>query len=311
MNALPRSLVLVENRRSRRAAAGLQRAHDAIARQGLRVLERVSVEELERLRPWLASDALARPIIVAAGGDGTVGAVANYVARTGAALGILPLGTANNVARSLGIPSGVEGAVRLLADGEVATIDVGRFVEPGAAPRSFVQAAMVGLGVNFARLATRRSFRRRLGRLTYVLALMRALRASQPFLAELRFGDRSIRVRALHLMVLNAPVLGWVATLRAPGSDVDDRRLDVLALEALAWPRLLPALLALVLGQPLSRSGVRVFHTRTVYVHVERPLGVSLDGEVSARLPGEFAIEHRALRVIASRAFFEHVHHEG
>jgi diacylglycerol kinase family enzyme len=107
---------------------------------------------------------------------GTVGAVAHHLADTRVVLGVLPLGTSNDFARSLGISMRIDRAVGLLRGGKVSTIDLGRLVVPGRDPLHFVHAATVGLNVSFARLATRASLRRRLGRLTYAFAAAVALR---------------------------------------------------------------------------------------------------------------------------------------
>jgi diacylglycerol kinase family enzyme len=65
------------------------------------------------------------PVVVAGGGDGTVSAVASAIAGTDAALGVLPFGTINHFAKSMGIPRTLEGAVQTLADGDTIRVDVG------------------------------------------------------------------------------------------------------------------------------------------------------------------------------------------
>jgi len=75
------AVVLVESPHAGRAGKGLRRAHVALARAGIAVRETIAVGELERLRSWLRPPAGACPLIVAAGGDGTVGAVADALAR--------------------------------------------------------------------------------------------------------------------------------------------------------------------------------------------------------------------------------------
>lgn len=141
---------------------------------------------------------------VAAGGDGTVGAVASHIAGSGLPLGILPVGTANDVARSLGIPLDVEAACQVVAHGQARAMDLG-YARPGETEPSalveladgqragihtpaleriaalaeagayFVHAATLGLNVDFARLATDATRRQRLGRLTYLASAIQAL----------------------------------------------------------------------------------------------------------------------------------------
>jgi hypothetical protein len=110
---IPQTAVVLESAHAGRAARGLPRALAAMERVGLPVLERIPVTDIERLQPWIAQPAEARPLIVAAGGDGTVGAAADAVAGSGAVLGILPLGTSNDVARSLRVPLRIDAAASL------------------------------------------------------------------------------------------------------------------------------------------------------------------------------------------------------
>jgi len=279
----------------------------ALARAGFNVRETIPIGELDRLRPWLALPAAERPLVVAAGGDGTVGAVADAVAHTGAILGILPLGTSNDVARSLDIPRDLARAVRLLAVGSASTVDLGQFVAPDMPPRHFIHAAALGLNVAFARVATRASVRKRLGRLTYMVAASALLRQREAFACALSLDDarQPLRVSLIHLSVMNAPVFGGFFGLRLPGSDVDDRRLDVLAIEDVPLSRLVVAALLIFLRQPPRVGGVRVYHARRLRVHVDQPLEVSLDGELAGRVPGDFVLAGEALRVVTGPRFVD------
>jgi len=303
----PPELVLVVSPNARRAKGGLPRAHAAIARAGLVTRETIPIQELGRLRPWLDTPARDHQLIVAAGGDGTVGAVADALAHSGATLGILPLGTSNDVARSLDIPLDIDAAARLLATGRVSTVDLGRFEAPDAPPRHFIHAAALGLNVAFARVATRASVRKRLGRLTYMVAASALLRRREAFSCVLYpdGADKGVSLCLVHLSVMNAPVFGGFFGLRLRGSDVDDRRLDVLAIENVPLARLALAALLIFLRRQPRVGGVHVYHPRRLRVHVERPVEVSLDGEIAGRVPGDFALAGEALRVVTGPRFVD------
>ena len=146
-----------------------------MAALGLEVAAESSVDDLQRLPDLLRTNGSLPPIVVAAGGDGTVGAVANAVIGPPAVLGIIPLGTSNDFARSIKIPMKVEKAVRVLAGGRVSRVDAGKLTCDGAQPRHFVHAAAAGINVRFARFATRADLRARFGRLTYAVAMAIAL----------------------------------------------------------------------------------------------------------------------------------------
>ncbi len=281
----------------------MERARAAILREGLQILQTVHMNELERLRDWVTRPEGERPLIVAAGGDGTIGGVSSYVANSGAIMGIVPLGTSNDIARSFNIPMRIEDAVHLFTTGKIATADLGRFRSENGEDRYFAHAAAMGIDVTFSKLATRGSWRKRLGRLTYVVAGAIALRDRKPFTCELDLGGQRVRLCLLHLSVINAPIFGGRLGLRLGGSNVDDRRLDVLAIEDAPLPRLLAAMIPVLFMARPRVGGVRVYHVQRLHVHVEQPLDVSLDGEVAGRLPSDFVLAPEALRVISGRDF--------
>lgn len=232
-----------------------------------------------------------------------MGAVANQLADTQAVLGVLPLGTSNDFARSLGIPMQIERAVRLFREGKVSTIDLGRLVVPGRPPIHFVHAATAGLNVSFAKLATRASLRRRLGRLTYAFAAAVALRDRRSFACEIQYEGRRERLRLTHLSVINAPVFGGFLGLRASGSNPDDRLLDVLAVEDLRLGGVLLAALYQLFRVRRPLEGVHALHVREMRVHSDERLEVALDGEVLGRLPADFSVAGEALRVVTPVQF--------
>ena len=169
------------------AAEQLDAARAELRAQGIEIVDELEVDDAHKLADVVALPADDRPLVIAAGGDGTVGACADELAGTGVVLGILPLGTSNDVARSLGISPDPVRAAAGLRSGVVRAIDTGQVTVSGRSPRAFVHAATVGLNVHFAELATKSSLRRRFGRFTYAVAAVRALRQHEPFECELRY----------------------------------------------------------------------------------------------------------------------------
>ena len=155
--------------------------------------------------------------MIAACGDGTVGSVAGHLAGADP-LGILPLGTGNDFARSLDIPLNPGRAARLLGTGEVSRVDLGRLTRPGRPTTHFAHAATVGLNVDFAKLATRTSVRGRLGRLTYLAAAVHAPRERTTLVCSLQHDGVAGKPHLLQLSVISAPVIGGALglTVRNP-----------------------------------------------------------------------------------------------
>ncbi len=154
----------------------LAHARRALDRDAVVVAEELEIEHLDRLPELLCTPDGKPRLVIAAGGDGTVGSVAGHLAGAENPLGILPLGTGNDFARSLDIPLNPRRAARLLGTGEISRVDLGRITRPGGTPRYFAHGATVWLNVDFAKLATRASVRGRLGRLTYLAAAVYAVR---------------------------------------------------------------------------------------------------------------------------------------
>jgi YegS/Rv2252/BmrU family lipid kinase len=295
-------VVLVTSPASHRAARGLPQAREALRGLGLEVAVELAVDRAPRL-PELIGASPPGTLVVAAGGDGTVGAVANHLADTGVVLGVLPLGTSNDFARSLGIPMRIDRAVGLFRDGKVSTIDLGRLVVPGRDPLHFVHAATVGLNVSFAKLATRASLRRRLGRLTYAFAAAVALRERRPFDCVITCEGRSESWHLTHLSVINAPIFGGFLGMRMSGSSPDDRLLDVLAVEDLPLRRVLLAGIHQLFHVARPVKGVHALHVQEMRVHTAVPLEVALDGEVLGTLPADFVVAGEALHVVTPLDF--------
>jgi diacylglycerol kinase (ATP) len=188
----------------------------ALRAAGVVVGERLDVSALDSRPPqgeqWRAAGFAGA---VAAGGDGTVGAVASHLAGTDLFLGILPLGTANDVARSLDLPLELDAAAAVIVAGATRTIDLGcarpASTEPGAldemdvaqatgitTPRTeriassagtgayFVHALTLGINVEFARLATNAMRRQRLGPLTYIASALQCVTTFQPVPVRVR-----------------------------------------------------------------------------------------------------------------------------
>jgi undecaprenyl-diphosphatase len=298
--AIPRRAILLVSKDSG-SADELDPVRDTLRSNGFEIVDEIPVQQKAKLADLVTMPADERPLVIAAGGDGTVGAAADELAGSGAVLALVPLGTSNDVARSLGIDPDPIAAAGRLSDGVVRAIDTGQVAVSGQRPRNFVHAATVGFNVRFAKLATQSSLRRRFGRLTYAVAGVRAMRQHQPFDCELHFGDTTKRLRLVQLSVINAPVFGGALDLRVPTARMDDRSLVVIAVEEGSPVRLLVGAAMALVRRGHSGFGVTALRTKELRVHVDRELEVALDGEIGARLPADFTVAAEALRMVTPR----------
>jgi diacylglycerol kinase family enzyme len=234
-------VVLVVSPHAGQAASEMTPAQ-ALAVAGVRVAAQIRVGDLDEHHPLGAEwRAYGYQAIVAAGGDGTVGAVATQIADSGPPLGILPLGTSNDTARALGIPLDLDAASAVVAQGITTPIAVGQVVplsfggstslNEAAVPHQgnvFLHALSLGLNVAFARLATDVAQRQRWGRLTYAASAIAALTQFEPapITIHISSGDgpeateaqESMTCQAVQLAVVNLPLFGGALQLRLPGT---------------------------------------------------------------------------------------------
>ena len=215
--------------------------------------------------------------LIVAGGDGTVHQAANMLAGSDVPLGVLPLGTANDFARSLDLPLDLERAVALIAEGAPLPVDLGR-----VNGHHFLNVAHLGLGVETAK-RTNPKLKRLIGPGAYVVAAARALWASEPLTITCCFeGAACMTLTASQLLVGNGRYFGGGLVAGREATLVDGL-FDVQILE----PEVGPAA-ALRLARAARHGELEdlpgVFHTRVerFTARLSRPTEVNLDGELVA-----------------------------
>ena len=229
--------------------------------------------------------------VIAAGGDGTFDLVAGELIGRDTPVGILPLGRAMNVARSLSIPRELEQAAAILAAGHERVIDVGV-----AGGRTFYEIASIGLSAEILGLA--HAFDK--GHRGSVLELIRVLVRFRRTRVRLRLDDRVLEARGLMLVVANGPYTGMGLTL-APDARLDDGELDVRIFRRFSRLELLRHFWAIAFGR--RAYAPQVTERRARRVVVETPgLACRADATDLDRTPIEITVRPRALRVIAPAA---------
>lgn len=231
-------------------------------------------------------------IVIAAGGDGTVSAVASALVGGQARLGMLPAGSTNIIARSMGIPRDVDGAANVIFGAyRLQPIDVGTCNR-----RTFLHMAGSGFDSHlFA--AANRSLQRNVGWLAYIPAAVKALR-EQPATYEITTDQESFDVRAPLVLVANgASIVAPALTLSGDISTVDGW-LDLLIVTA-TTPRELASVLARLAMRRFSDSP-HVIHrkVKAMEVATDRPVPIELDGDVIEQTPATFGIRPAALSLI-------------
>lgn len=274
--------------------AGEPELREALEQAGVEFdLVRTDSGEAARTRVAAALDE-GWDVIAAAGGDGTAYAIAIQLLRRGSdgpVLGLLPLGSAMNLARTLGIPHDVDAAARILADGEFRAIDVGSVRD-----RPFFEIVAIGLGAEALQRAQSIDRRRHWGAILEFVRLASRYRRTH---IRLRLDDdRVVATRGLGLAVANAPTTGMHVAF-APDARLDDGLLEVVLHEGVGPWGLVATLLRAVVTRPRGRF--RSWRTRRIAIEARRPLAVYADGQDIGTTPVTVSLDPAALRVVAPR----------
>jgi diacylglycerol kinase (ATP) len=297
--------VLVVNAHARQGDELFERARGCLALAGVHLAAAHPIHDPDAL-PDLVREELAQGAtqVIVGGGDGTLSAAAGVVAGSAAVMSILPLGTANDFARSIRVPADLEGACRVAAQGVVREVDVAR-----AGPRPFLNAASFGVSSGLARRLAEGELKKRAGPLAYPAAAAAEAAAHEPFRLRLELNGEVRELAALQVVIGNGRFHGG-GRLVAPGARIDDRRLELYAVVAEAAPEssgsadrfrdlLTLARYALLLARGRHLEHPRVVHARTARVAVatEPPMEIDADGERAGETPAVFELLPERLRV--------------
>lgn len=284
---------LVINARSRLGSRAGALVAAALRRHGLELDRVVRVRRPSRLRDAVEA-ILERGAdrVIVGGGDGTLGTVASRLALTPVRLGVIPLGTANDFARTLGIPFDLARAAEIAAGAHVRPIDMAR-----ANGSYFLNVASIGLSVATTRLISHR-LKQWFGPAAYAFAGALAFTRHPLFLARLDSPGGSSELAVHQLVVGNGRFYGG-GVLVSGGSTLDDGTLAVYTLGARGRWALIRTVAMLRLGVLIEKPGDIFLQSPEVYVST-RPEGlpVNLDGEIRTRTPVRFSVVPAAIQVL-------------
>lgn len=286
-----RRALLLTNKRSGGAARDLVPAVERLREAGFAVSVETP-ESVEDLRRRIAGSGAATVIL--GGGDGTMSAAAPALRWLGRPFGLLPLGTANDLARSLDIPFDPVEAAGVIAEGHVRRIDLGLI---NGVP--FFNVASIGLSAEVVREHEGEPDRKRLlGVLNYPLSAWAAFRRHRAFRAELVIDGERLRCRCTQIAVGNGRHYGG-GLIVDEASQIDDGWLTVYYLRPAGLLSMLWALPALRFGWLRRTPIAELRRARRVEIRTRRPRPLDVDGELNGRTPVVFEVEPAAVEVFA------------
>ncbi len=231
-------------------------------------------------------------LVIAAGGDGTIHAVATGLIGSNSTLGIIAMGTMNNLARSLNIPDTIEGACAILAKGETKLIDVGKIND-----HVFLEVAGIGLEAVLFPAAEEIKSRGWLSGLRGVVRGLVSLFSYQTTRLKIQFDGRKWRpYKAIQVTICNSPYYG-AHFEAAPNALMDDGLLDVVIFKNFSKLEYLRHADSIRRGERVLHPKITHRKAKSLYISADQPVEYHADGIPHGCTPATITIVPGTLRV--------------
>lgn len=287
---MSRRALLLVNRHSRHGQQAVSDAIEQLKKLGLELMEE-STEDPMHLPELIRRYREQVDMVIVGGGDGTLNAVVDGIVDTQLPLGVLPLGTANDLARTLGIPTTLADACGVIAAGRVKQIDLG-----WVNGKHFFNVASLGLSVQITQKLTKEA-KRRWGIFAYAATAIQVIWQTRPFSAEIRLDDQVIQVKTVQIAVGNGRYYGGGMAVTHDAT-IDDQRLDLYSLELRHWWQMLPLIPTMRQGRHTDLRSVRSLHGREFEVSTRKHRPINTDGEITTYTPARFRVVPHAITVL-------------
>ena len=229
-------------------------------------------------------------VIVAVGGDGTVNEVVNGLDGSDVALGIIPIGTANDFARQTGIPLDVDHAMDVILQRKARRIDTATLNG-----RRFLNVSSGGVGAE-ATAETPSEAKEALGMLAYAITGVRKLVDLEPRRAHFIAAGLDLDTDFLLFAVGNGRTTGG-GTIITPRASVTDGLLDVCIVEAMARAEFAKLVLRIRHGDHLGNEGVHYVQVPSIDITAAESISVNVDGEPTGARTLRYGARRRDLRI--------------
>ena len=289
--AKPRRALLLANPHARQVATQFPQVIELLSDAGLELVVQTP-DDPGKLPKLLHQHRDQVDCVIVGGGDGTLNGVADALVETQLPLGVLPLGTANDLARTLGLPLQLDAACEVIAAGHLRRIDLGRVND-----KHYFNAASLGLSVQICRQLDKGA-KQRWGVLAYPVTTAKSLWQMRPIRVVISDGQNSWQAKTVQLTVGNGRFFGGGMTVDEE-AEIDDQQLNLYSIEIEHWSEMPLMFWSLWRGRLERLSKVRTLEGQYFEVKTRRPYWVNTDGELTVRTPATFRTVPLALAVFA------------
>jgi len=289
-NNLPRDAVLVVNAGSRKGDDLFEEAKAKLMEAGINLVDAVDVEDPKDIRSIVRQVIQdGAPMVIVGGGDGSLSGVVDEFVGTDCVFAILPLGTANSSARSLGVPLDLDGAIEVIAHGKRKQIDLGMIDQD-----YFVNAASLGLSPIIGETVPD-GLKRYLGRFGYLFWAIKCLAAFRPFKLIIDDGTQKHRLWSTEVRILNGSYHGGLEL--SDNAKIDSGQILVQAVVGKSKYRLAWDWYAKAFKLRDRNANAREFTGASFQLETIPKLKISIDGEVLATTPVQVRVATKAIEV--------------
>ena len=288
---VPREAVLIVNAHSRKGQDLFREARDKLEQAGVKLIAAHALKAPSKLNDTVRKAvADGAPMVIVGGGDGSLSATVDDVVDRDCVFALLPLGTANSFARTLGIPLDLDGAIDAIANGKRRRIDLG--VVNGD---YFANCAAMGLSPMIGDTVPHK-LKRYLGRFGYLVWAIWCLIRFRPFKLTIDDGKEKRTVWATEVRIANGSYHGGVELVEE--AEVDSGEMVVQAVIGRSKFSLIWDWFAKFFKLPRREAATEEFHGRRLTIDTKPHLKISIDGEVLAKTPAVVEVAERAIEVV-------------
>jgi len=288
---VPRDAVLVVNAHSRNGEKLFEQALGKLRDAGVNIIAAHPVKDPSKLNDTVRQAvADGAPMVIVGGGDGSLSSTVDYLVDRDCVFALLPLGTANSFARTLGIPLDLDGAIETIVTGQRRRIDLG--VLDGD---YFANCAAIGLS-SLIGDSVPHNLKKYLGRVGYLIWALWCLLHFRAFKLIVDDGKQRHQVKALEVRMANGRYHGGVEVVE--DTDVDSGEIVVQAVTGHVRSKLIWNWFATYFRLPARHMTTEEFRGQKLRIDTKPPLAISIDGEVLAKTPVSVEVAHCAIEVV-------------
>ena len=290
---LPKQAILVVNAGSRKGADLFNQARDKLKAAGVELLDAKKCRSAKTMETAVKSALKKAPMVIVGGGDGSLSSTVDHFVGTETVFAILPLGTANSFARTLGVPLDLDGAIDVIANGVARKIDVGCINGD-----YFLNAAAMGIAPKVAETVPH-GLKRKLGRLGYLIWASWSAANFRAFRVKLEDGKRTVRMWATEVRIANGRYHGGIELIE--NADVKSGEIVIQVVTGRSVLKLGWSYFAAATKLKARRQTVREFVAQKFTLSTKPRMRVSIDGEVARETPLEISAVPDAVTIAAPR----------